>query len=234
MRRVGVTGHRVRDEHCRDEDALASCSRFNEAWAAVGENTAINEAKKRAGVFSFFPVTEAVHDENGWNPHSHFVYLAKRPLTQAEESDLFIAWAAARRRTYIATGGAAPVLTGSEFERITDKHHSERLARYLTKQNFRHAVLLAREGGTYTSRHPWQILLDAMASNDSASNITLLNEYAEASRSKHTLLKTPNLQELLDQRLGGVDVGRRRNFRRKGNGAPPDRRPSIISRGRRN
>lgn len=181
-----------------------SWSLLNDVWARVAEDSTLGLVRTKLGVSGLVRITETVVEQGKWNPHSHFLYLCKGPLTQAEETELLVAWHKAWSRACRSILRRSAVLTGSELARISNSEDAASVAWYMTKQNFRHAVLRAQRGGAQTSRDPWQILLDAMASDAPAADIALLQEYRHASAGKQTMPKTPELRKKLNEHSGGV------------------------------
>jgi len=181
-----------------------SWSLLNKVWARVGSDSTFRLVRTKLGVSGLVRITETVVEQGKWNPHSHFLYLCKQPLTQEQETELLVAWHKAWSRACLEILRRSAVLTGEELVRVSDSEGAARVAWYMTKQNFRHAVLRARKGGEQASRDPWQILLDAMASDAPAADIALLQEYRHASAGKWTMPKTPELRKKLDEPSGGV------------------------------
>lgn len=163
-----------------------------------------SKLKTEFGIIGYAWVLEIVEGDNGWFPHLHYVLISDRRLSAAEVSDACRQWSDLWSAAVRTTGHASNNFTGRELTALEGESAAEQVSSYMTKQNFRRAVLVPERKNS--SRDPWQILLDSMTKSDPGTDMKLFAEYIEATRGQRAFQKSVGLAEALGLADGSLDV----------------------------
>ena len=129
---LGLAFTTITLRHKSDDSLAGSIDLLLQAWRSVVSWRAWRKVADRLGYLGAIRATEVTYGGNGWHPHSHFLMVFERPLSEVElasfEAETFALWAKAVEKR----GGRLPSREhGVKVQRVDGD--GAVLANYLSK-----------------------------------------------------------------------------------------------------